>query len=117
MTIEIVKKLDEANKKLDTLLQWRAGLEERCIAHRKETDEVRGTLYNKPNGVVACVNRLTMSQKSASRWNDFWVYILKVVIAACVIWLVAWLLSIYRYSSLEIIPTSTLNERQKNMEN
>lgn len=82
--------------KLDELLLWKAALDERCKAHREQTDDVRETLYGNPNGVVKKVNTLWNCKKYASKWKDFWMYILKVVVAIGIISVVGWLLSVYR---------------------
>jgi len=99
MTTEIIKKLDEANGKLDQMLQWRAGLEERCKAHNQRTEEIRKILFDNPNGLIARVNRLNNYKRSLSRWRDFWMYILKTVIVAFIIALAAWLFTVYRDSN------------------
>lgn len=82
--------------KLDELLIWKATLDERCKAHRKETNDVRETLYGNPNGVVKKVNTLWNCKKYASKWKDFWMYVLKVVVATGVIALIGWLLLVYK---------------------
>ena len=102
MTTEIIKKLDSANEKLDTILQWRAGLEERCKAHNLKTDEMRKVLFDNPDGLVARVNRLNNCKESLSRWRDFWMYVLKAVIIAFIIGFATWLFTIYRDSNSKI---------------
>ena len=95
MSEEILKKLDEANDKLDLLLQWRAGLEERCKAHLEKTEEVRTVLFENPHGLVCRVDKLTQCKKSITEWREFWIYILKVVLAAAIISLAGWLFFVY----------------------
>jgi|GEM_PF-6169926 len=113
MATETEKKLDAANEKLDLMLQWKAGFEERCIAHRTQTDEVRVALFGK-NGLVRRVNGLNYCKESISRWKDFWMYVLKIVIVTFIISLAGWLLFIYREHSIVNNTESpiVLNERK-----
>ena len=93
MTVEIIKKLDKANEKLDTLLQWREGLEARCEAHRNQTDEVRTTtLFGNP-GLKSQVQTLMHGR---SRWRDFYLNTLTIVITTLVVSFVVWMLAIWR---------------------
>lgn len=116
MEKEILENVKEANKKLDTLLQWRAGLEERCKAHLEKTQEVRTVLFANPGGVVERVNRLSQCKKSMTHSTEFWFYILKVVIAAAIISLTTWLLSIYREQGNENERTSIVNTEEQRKE-
>ncbi len=95
MSIEVIKKLDEANKKLDTLLLWREKVEERCKSHIEQTKEVRAVLFNNP-GLKAQVQTLMNNSHNTSRWRDFYLGTFKIVIAALIVSLVIWLLTIYR---------------------
>lgn len=101
MPTKIEEKLDTANDKLDLILQWKAGFEERCIAHRAQTNEVRVVLFGKDNkdGLVRCVNGLNQCKESLSRWRNFWMYVLRIVVATFIISLAGWLLFIYREHS------------------
>lgn len=81
---------------VNELLQWKAALDVRCEGHREQTTEVRETLYGNPNGVVKSVNSLLNSKKSASKWKDLWMYVLKIVIASGILALAGWLLLIYK---------------------
>jgi len=98
MATNIEEKLDAANDKLDSMLQWKAGFEERCFAHKTQTDEVRVVLFgkNNENGLVGCVGKLNQCMESLARWRDFWIFVLRIVVATFIISLVAWLLFIYR---------------------
>lgn len=95
---EVKAGLKSNSDKLDELLIWRAGLDVRCDAHREQTAEVRTVLFeDNPNpGLVKQVNSLLNCKKSASRWRDFWMYVLKVAVAAGVITFASWVLSVYK---------------------
>jgi len=86
--------------KLDELLQWKAALDERCKAHREQTDDVRETLYGNPNGVVKKVNSLWNCKKSIQETQKLWkttlVYILSRLTVASIIALIGWLLLVYK---------------------
>lgn len=97
---EVKDGLKSMHGKLDKLLIWRAALDERCTAHREQTDDVRETLYGNPNGVVKKVNTLWNGKKHATKWKDFWMYVLKIIVAASIISLVSWLLLVYKVISL-----------------
>ena len=90
------KLLLSMNDKLDELLQWRAALDARCEAHRDQTTEMREVLYGNPNGVVKAVNSLLNCKRYASKWKDFWMYVLKIVVATGIITLIGWLLMVYK---------------------
>ena len=100
MATEIEKKLDQMNNKLDLMLQWKAGFEERCIAYNQKTEELRCTVYGEKgcNGLVKQVDRLVQCKGLISRWRNFWMGVLKVVVATFIISLTGWLLFIYRSS-------------------
>lgn len=93
---EVKDSLNSMDGKLDELVTWKAALNERCKAHREQTDDMRETLYGNPNGIVKTVNNLWNFKKNASRWRDFWLYVLKIVVAAAVIASAGWLLAAYK---------------------
>jgi len=101
MSIEILKKLDEANDKLDRLLLWREKVEERCKSHTEQTKEIRTTLFgNAKPGLKSQVQTLIDNDRSMSRWKEFYLSTFKIVVATLAVSLVIWLLSIYRVSNL-----------------
>ena len=95
---KIEEGLKTVNEKLDEMLQWKAGFEERCVAHKSQTEEVRNTLFGDRgcNGMVKQVDRLVQCKGELSRWRDFRIGLFKIVVAAAIISLVSWLLFIYR---------------------
>jgi hypothetical protein len=88
--------LKEMNGKLDDLLIWRGGLDERCKAHREQTDEVRDVLFANPTGLKSKVERLWNGKTGASRWKDFWMFILRSAIIFGILGIVGWLLLLYK---------------------
>lgn len=97
MTIEIEKKLDKIGDKLDVLLQWKASFEARCFAHIEKTDEVRFTLYgeNGQDGLKMQVASLIQSSKAHSRWADFGMGVLRVVVATAIVAIGGLILIVY----------------------
>lgn len=94
--------LTSVDTKLDDLLQWKAAMDERCESHREQTKEVREILFGNPgsdkSGLKTNVERLMNYKKNISRWRDFWMYILKVVLATAILSVAGWLLLIYKGS-------------------
>lgn len=93
---EVKSSLTSINENLNKLLIWRAKLDERCTAHREQTDDVRETLYGNPNGVVKIVNSLLNCKKRASKWKEFWRGVLKTAVAIGIVSIVGWLLLVYK---------------------
>jgi len=91
-------KLDAMDKKLDTMLLWRASFEQRYVFHEDKIEELRGTIYGEKgtNGMVKQVDRLVQSKGQFNKWQDFWLCILKVVIATSIISLAGWLFFMYK---------------------
>jgi len=89
----------QINSKVDTLLQWKSTVDERCEAHRKQTNEVRKTVYGNPghaDGLQFAVSRLTNSGKRAIKFREFWIFILKILLISGIISVVTWLFQIYK---------------------
>jgi len=95
MSVEILKKLDDANEKLDRLLLWREKIEERCKAHTAQTREIRTVLFENPD-LKSQVQTLMNQNRAKSRWKDFYLNTFKIIIATLVVSFIMWLLTIYR---------------------
>ena len=93
---EVKDGLKSMDGKLNELVTWKAVLDERCDTHRGQTADVRETLYGNPNGVVKRVNTLWNGKKYATKWRDFWMYVLKIVVATAIIAFGGWLLLVYK---------------------
>lgn len=98
---KIFKKLSEIDSKIDELLQWKAAQEERCVAHREKTEELRTEIFGE-EGVKIKVQRL-LNCKGAFRdrialWRDFGMYVLKAIVVACLLAAIAFLLKTYKSS-------------------
>jgi len=96
---KIYKKLEQIEDKLDNLQEWRAALDQRCLHHQSATNEARRTIYGNPgraDGMQFKVERLWNHKKSISKFQDFWIFVLKMLLAAAIIGIVVWLLSIYQ---------------------
>ena len=96
MTTEIEKKLNQIDDKLDLMLQWKAGFEERCIAHNEKTQEVRTIMFDGPDNLLKRVDRLNHIKETNVKSQDFWRSVTKVCIATLIISLATWLFSLYK---------------------
>lgn len=95
MNDEILEKLNEMDIKLDELLTWKAvHREEHKIIHRDVT-EVRAVLFENP-GLKAQVQTLVNCKRHISKWKDFWMAVLRTVLAAAIMAVIIWLMLIYK---------------------
>lgn len=95
----IYDKLNKIDAKIGKLMVWKATLDERCTAHRGETNEVRKTIYGNPgsaDGVQFKVERLWQCKKNLTKFQEFWIYVLKILLITGIVSLVTWLMSIYK---------------------
>ena len=94
--------LQSMDGKLDELIVWKAVLNERCGAHREQTDNIRTVLFeNNPNpGLVSKVNSLTNCKKDIQETQKLWkttlIYILSRLLVVGIIALISWLLLVYK---------------------
>lgn len=99
---EVKAGLKLINDNLVELGKWRAALDERCKAHREQTDDMRTVLFeDNPNpGLVKQVNSLSNCKKSIQETQKLWkttlIYILSRLTIVGVIALIGWLLSVYK---------------------
>lgn len=87
------------DRKIDNLLQWKAGQEERCLAHQEKTEELRDVIFNK-DGLKVMVQRLwnckgALKDKVAM-WQDFGMYVLKALVVAGLLAAIAIVLKVYK---------------------
>lgn len=100
-TIEV--RTTDTNKKVDQILQWKAGMEIQCEAHRGKTEEVRVTLFGSDNseGLKGRVARLWNCKgdlrNAKAKWQDFWMYVLKSLVVAGVIAIAILLFGVYKH--------------------
>lgn len=93
------KILEEINKNVNELLIWKSALDVRCEGHRKDTTEVRATVYGNPgstSGLQFEVTRLVNGGKNRSRWRDFWVFVLRSCLVAAIIGIGICLLRLFK---------------------
>ena len=92
---EVIEKLEVMDGKLDELLTWKAvHKEEHKVIHRDVT-EIRETLFDNP-GLKSQVQTLMNNKKNISRWRDFWLGVLKIVIGAAIVAVLMWLMLVYK---------------------
>lgn len=89
---EVYAIVKETAGKVNELVEWKAGLSERCEAHREKTEELRDVVFGNPGGLRSKVEKLWNCKNGITRWRDFWMYVLKIIVAAGALGLIAWLL-------------------------
>jgi len=92
---DILVKLNEMDSKLDTLLQWKAVHKESHKGINRDIVELRDTLFENP-GLKSQVQTLMNCKHQTSRWRDFWVGVLKIVIATVIIAVLMWFMLLYQ---------------------
>ena len=92
---QIYEKLESVDGKVDTLLVWKARIDERCKAHRQQTDELRETVFENP-GLKSKVERLWNCKKAMTRQKEFWLGVLRTVLSYGIIGIAVWLLFIFK---------------------
>ena len=91
----ILEKLNEMDVKLDELLTWKAVHKEgHKIIHRDVT-EIREVLFENP-GLKTQVQTLVNCKRNISKWRDFWMAVLRTVLAAAIVAIIMWLLLVYK---------------------
>lgn len=92
--------VEEANKKLDELMNWKAKFEERMNNRDKQIDDMRQTLYANSTGLVSTVQRLCNCKNDISheisQWKVFFLGILQKLIVWGIIGLIVYLLYLYK---------------------
>jgi len=91
----ILDKLNEMDPKLDELLTWKAVHKEEHKIINRDVSEVRGTLFSNP-GIKSQVQTLMNNKRHISKWREFWMGVLRTVIAAAVVAVLMWLMLIYK---------------------
>ena len=92
---QIFEKVEAIDGKTDELLVWQAAVDERCKAHRQQTDELRETMFSNP-GVKSKVERLWNGNKETTKQREFWLGVLRNILSYGAVALGAWLLFIYK---------------------
>ena len=94
---QIYAKLEDIDGKVDELLIWKAAHITQHKTISRDIDDVRETLYENP-GLKARVQTLWNGRKHTATWQDFWLFILRYLIAAAIVGITIWFLSIYKGS-------------------
>lgn len=87
--------LKEMNGKLDELLLWKAGHDKGHETIDRDIKEVREVLFDNP-GLKSKVERLWNCKKDSFRWRDFWMSVLRTVVATIILGVIVWLLLLYK---------------------
>ena len=95
MTEAILDKLNDMDSKLDELLTWKAVHKAEHKVINRDVTEIRETLFDNP-GLKSQVQTLMNSKRHISKWRDFWMGVLRTVIAAAIVAVLMWLMLIYK---------------------
>ena len=99
MSEAIIEKLEVMDDKLDELLTFKAvHKEEHKVIHRDVT-EIRETLFENP-GLKSQVQTLMNGRRDISKGKEFWMGVLKTVVAAIIIAVIIWLMLIYKKGAI-----------------
>jgi len=92
---QIFAKLETVDGKVDELLIWRAvhGKEHEVI--KRDLIDVRKTLYDDNPGLKFKVERLWNGTTITQGWKEFWLYVVKIIIATGAIVVIGRLLMLF----------------------
>jgi len=100
MSEEILKKLDGMDVKLDELLTWKAVHKAEHKGINRDVSEIRETLFDNP-GIKAQVQTLMNGRRNISKWKEFWMGVLRIVVAAAIVAVLMWFMLIYKKGALK----------------
>lgn len=95
MSDEILEKLNEISGKIDELLTWKAVHKQEHKVVYRDVSEIRSVLFENP-GLKAQVQTLMNCKRNISKWKEFWMAVLKIVLAAAIVAILMWLMLIYK---------------------
>lgn len=107
MSDQILEKLNEMDTKLDEILQWKAAHQESHKSIDRDITEVRDTLFDNPGGLKSQVQTLVNCKRDMSRWRNFWMGIVQLVVVAVIVAMLGWCLFLYRKGGSNEINTHT----------
>ena len=84
------------NGKVDELLVWKEVHNQKHISLDRDLTGVRDTLYGNPGGVLSKVERLWNCKVNISRWQTFWMQVLRGVLTASIFGVIVWALMMYK---------------------
>ena len=94
---QIYTKLQAIDGKLDELVEWKGGLDERCLNRGKEIKTIQHILFGNPDdGLASKVQTLLNCKKGIKTRQVFFQGILRSLIVAGILALAAWLLYVYK---------------------
>ena len=96
---QVYEKLELIEVTVSEIRRWQAGLDERCLAHRQQTDELRKDVYGSNgnnSGMKSKITLLWMGEKTVVKWKTFWFSVLRGVLVTCIIGFILWLLLQYK---------------------
>lgn len=95
MSDEVLVKLNGMDDKLDELLLWKAVHQESHKIIDRDVTEVREILFENP-GLKSQVQTLMNCKSNTSRWRNFWMTVLKIIVAAAILAVVGWLMGLFK---------------------
>ena len=95
MSEEILDKLNQMDVKLDELLTRKAVHKEEHKGINRDVSEIRETLFENP-GLKAQVQTLMNNRGYTSKGKEFWMGVLRTVLAAAIVSILMWLMLVYK---------------------
>ncbi|KKM48095.1 hypothetical protein LCGC14_1558020 [marine sediment metagenome] len=88
---KVYEKLDSIDSKVDKLLIWKAAHVTAHESIERDVSDNRAALFENP-GVISNMSYLLNCKKTLTRWQEFWMNVLRYLIVAAVVAVVIWLL-------------------------
>ena len=95
MSEAILDKLNKMDIKLDKLVTWKEVHIQEHKTISRDVEEIRDTLYDNP-GLKSQLQTIMNGRKNVSKWRDFWLGVLKIVIGAAIVAVLMWLMLVYK---------------------
>lgn len=99
MSEAVLDKLNEMDRKLDELLTWKAVHKTEHKVINRDVTEVREVLFANP-GIKSQVQTLMNGRRNISKWKEFWMSVLRIVVAAAIVAVLMWFMLIYKKGSV-----------------
>lgn len=99
MDEDVKESLDALHNKVDKVLIWKQVHEVQHEIINRDLTGVRDTLYGNPtaeSGLISVVTRLWNNKTNISKWQSFWMSVLRGVLTASIFGVIVWLLMMYK---------------------
>ncbi len=92
---DVYKKLDIIDVKVGQVLIWKAKHETAHELLERDIGDSRAAIFENP-GLISKVSTLWNCKKDTTKWKEFWFGILRYLVVAVIVGVVAWLLVLYK---------------------